>query len=143
MKWSKILSVVSNSLRPHGLHTPWTSPGQNTGVGSPSRLQGIFPTKDQTQGSRIAGRFFYQLSHSHIISFLIFLCFTLYMCVCVYMYVYIYLYICIYIHFYIHTYICIYIHIYIYTHTHKVFLSLSFTLTFSISLSLSLMSEFS
>ena len=27
-------SVVSNSLRPHGLYSPWNSPGQNTGVGS-------------------------------------------------------------------------------------------------------------
>ena len=28
-------SVVSNSLRPHRLHSPWNSPGQNTGVGKP------------------------------------------------------------------------------------------------------------
>ena len=26
-------SVLSNSLRFHELHSPWTSPGQNTGVG--------------------------------------------------------------------------------------------------------------
>ena len=26
-------SVVSNSLRHHGLYSPWNSPGQNTGVG--------------------------------------------------------------------------------------------------------------
>ena len=32
-----------DSLRPHGLHSPWNSPGQNTGVGSLSLLQGIFP----------------------------------------------------------------------------------------------------
>ena len=25
-------SVVSDSLRPHGLYSPWDSPGQNTGV---------------------------------------------------------------------------------------------------------------
>ena len=25
---------MSNSLRPHGLYSPWNSPGQNTGVGS-------------------------------------------------------------------------------------------------------------
>ena len=31
-------SVMSNSLRPHGLHSPWNSPGQNTGVGSVSLL---------------------------------------------------------------------------------------------------------
>ena len=27
-------SVVSNSVWPHGLYSPWNSPGQNTGVGS-------------------------------------------------------------------------------------------------------------
>ena len=31
-------------LRPHGLHNPWNSSEQNTGVGSLSLLQGIFPT---------------------------------------------------------------------------------------------------
>ena len=36
---SESRSVVSNSLRPHGLYTPWNSPGQNTGVGSLSLLQ--------------------------------------------------------------------------------------------------------
>ena len=25
--------VVSHLLQPHGLHSPWNSPGQNTGVG--------------------------------------------------------------------------------------------------------------
>ena len=35
-------SVMSNSLRPHGLSNPWNSPGQNTGVGSLSILQRIF-----------------------------------------------------------------------------------------------------
>ena len=38
-------SVVSNSLRPHGLYSPWSSPGQNTGVSVLSLLQGIFPTQ--------------------------------------------------------------------------------------------------
>ena len=36
----------------------WNSPGKNTGVGSHSFLQGIFPTRDGTQVSCIAGRFF-------------------------------------------------------------------------------------
>ena len=31
---------MSNSLLPHGLYSPWNSPGQNTGVGSFSLLQG-------------------------------------------------------------------------------------------------------
>ena len=26
--------VVSDSIRPHGLYSPWNSPGQNTGVSS-------------------------------------------------------------------------------------------------------------
>ena len=47
-------SVVSDSLRPHGLYSPWNSPGQNTGVCSLSLLQGIFPT----HVSCFAGRFF-------------------------------------------------------------------------------------
>ena len=38
----------------HGLYSPGNSPGQNTGVGSLSLLQGIFPT----QVSCIAGGFF-------------------------------------------------------------------------------------
>ena len=38
-------SVVSNSLQPHGLYSPWNSLGQNTGVDSHSFLQGIFPTQ--------------------------------------------------------------------------------------------------
>ena len=37
-------SVMSNSWWPHGLYSSWNSPGQNTGVGSCSFLQGIFPT---------------------------------------------------------------------------------------------------
>ena len=35
-------SVVSDSAT-HVLYSPWNSPGQNTGVGSLSLLQGIFP----------------------------------------------------------------------------------------------------
>ena len=42
---SESCSVVSDSLQPHGLHSPWNSPGQITGVGSLSLLQGIFPTQ--------------------------------------------------------------------------------------------------
>ena len=41
---SESCSVMSNSLRHHGLYSPWNSLGQNTGVGSLSLLQGIFPT---------------------------------------------------------------------------------------------------
>ena len=41
---SESCSFISNSLRPHGLYSPWNSSGQNTGVGGLSLLQGIFPT---------------------------------------------------------------------------------------------------
>ena len=44
------LLVVSNPLWPHGLYSPWNSPGQNTGVGSLSFLQGIFPTQGSNPG---------------------------------------------------------------------------------------------
>ena len=37
---------MSDSLQPHGLYSPWNSPGQNTGVGSLALLQGIFPTQE-------------------------------------------------------------------------------------------------
>ena len=33
---------MSDSLQPHGLYSPWNSPGQNTGVGSQWDFQGIF-----------------------------------------------------------------------------------------------------
>ena len=59
---SESRSVVSDSLWPQGLYSPWNSPGQNTGVGSLSLLQGIFPTRDRTQVSCIAG-ILHQLSH--------------------------------------------------------------------------------
>ena len=43
-------SVMSNSSQSHGLYSPWNSPGQNTGVGSLSLLQGIFPPQGSNQG---------------------------------------------------------------------------------------------
>ena len=56
-------SVVSDSLQPHGLYSPWNSPGQNTGVGSLSLLQGIFPTQGLNPGLLHCRRILYQLSH--------------------------------------------------------------------------------
>ena len=53
-----LYSVVSDSLQPHWLYSPWNSPDQNIRVGSLSLLQEIFPTQDQTQVSCIAGGFF-------------------------------------------------------------------------------------
>ena len=43
-------SVMSSSLWPHRLYSPWNSPGQNTGIGSHSLLQGILPTQRSNQG---------------------------------------------------------------------------------------------
>ena len=42
--------VVFHSLGPHGLYTPWNSPGRSTGVGSLSLLQGIFLTQGWNPG---------------------------------------------------------------------------------------------
>ena len=42
---------MSYSLQPHRLYTPRNSPGKNTGVGSHSFLQGIFPTQRSNPGS--------------------------------------------------------------------------------------------
>ena len=47
---SESRSVVSDSLQPHGLYSPLNSPGQNTGVGNLSLLQGIFPTQGSNLG---------------------------------------------------------------------------------------------
>ena len=55
-------SVVSDSLRPLGLYSPWNSPGQNTGVGSLSLLQGIFPTQGSNPGLPHCRQILYQLS---------------------------------------------------------------------------------
>ena len=41
---------MSDSLWPYGLYSAWNSPGQNTGVGSLSLLQGIFPTQRSNSG---------------------------------------------------------------------------------------------
>ena len=46
------------TLRPCGLHIPWNSPGQNTGVGSLSLLRGASQPRNWTQVSCIAGGFF-------------------------------------------------------------------------------------
>jgi len=56
-------SVVSDSLWPYGLYSPWNSPGQNTGVGSLSVLQGIFPTQGSNSGLLHCRQILYHLSH--------------------------------------------------------------------------------
>ena len=56
-------SVMSDSLKPHGLYSPWNYPGQNTGVGSLSLLQGSFPTQGSNPGLPHCRQILYQLSH--------------------------------------------------------------------------------
>ena len=56
-------SVVSSSLWPHGLYSPWKTPDQSTGVGSLPLLQGIFPTQGSNPGLLHCRRILYQLSH--------------------------------------------------------------------------------
>ena len=54
---------MSDSPRPHGLHNPWNSPGQNAGVGSLSLLQGIFLTQGSNPGLPCCRWILHQLSH--------------------------------------------------------------------------------
>ena len=49
------------SLRPHGLYSPWSSPGQNTGVDSLSLL--LFPTQGLNPGLPHCRWILYQLSY--------------------------------------------------------------------------------
>ena len=62
-------SVVSYSLRPHGLQLarllcPWDSPGKNTGVGCHFLLQGIFPTQELNPGLLHCRQILYLLSYN-------------------------------------------------------------------------------
>ena len=63
-KWSEseIRSVLPNSLQPHGLYSPWNSPGQNIGVGGHSLRQGIFPTQGSNPGLPHCRQILYCLS---------------------------------------------------------------------------------
>ena len=60
---SESCSVMSDSLWPHGLYSPQNSPGQNTGVGSLSLLQGTFPTQGPNPCLLNCRWILYQLSH--------------------------------------------------------------------------------
>ena len=61
---------MSDSLQPHGLYSPWTSPGQDTGVGSLSLLQLIFLSQELNWGLQhcrwIIFQLRYQGSHNRI-----------------------------------------------------------------------------
>ena len=60
----KSLSHVQFFVTPRTIQSiPWNSPGQNTGVGSLSLLQGIFPTQGLNPGLLHCRRILYQLNH--------------------------------------------------------------------------------
>ena len=60
-KWKSLSCVWL--FDPHGLYSPWNSPGENTGVGRLSVLQKIFPTQGLNCGLPHCGKILYQLSH--------------------------------------------------------------------------------
>ena len=60
VKW-KSLSHVWLFATP--MDCPWNSPGQNTGVGSYSLLEGIFPAQGSNSGLPHCSHILYQLSH--------------------------------------------------------------------------------
>jgi len=57
------MKVMSGSLWPCGLYSPWNFLGQNTGVGSYSLLQGILSTQGLNPGLPHCRQILYQLSH--------------------------------------------------------------------------------
>ena len=54
---------MSSSLQSHRLYSPWDSPGQNTGVGSLSLLQGKIPTQGSNPYLPHCRQILYQLRH--------------------------------------------------------------------------------
>ena len=58
------------TLQPRELYSPWNSPGQNIGVGSPSFLQGIFPSQGSNPDLPHCKWILYQLSHLWVVTFI-------------------------------------------------------------------------
>ena len=61
--WKVKVTQSCLTLWPCGLYSPWNSPSQNTGVGSLSLLQGIFPIQELNPGALHCRQILYQLSH--------------------------------------------------------------------------------
>ena len=59
---SESCPVMSKSLPPPGLYSPWNSPGQNTPGQKISFLHGIFPTQGSNPGLAHYRHILYQLS---------------------------------------------------------------------------------
>ena len=78
-------SVMSDSVIPWTVacQAPLNVPGKNTGVGSHSLLQGIFPTQGLNPGLPHCRQILYHLSHQGSP--------YVHMCVCIHIYMYIYI----------------------------------------------------
>ena len=62
LKWSEVKAIQSCPTLCHPMdYRPWNSPGQNTGVGSLSLFQGIFPTQGSNPGLPHCRQILYQL----------------------------------------------------------------------------------
>ena len=59
----KVTQLCPTLCNPMDLYSPWNSPGQNTGVGSLSLLQGTSPTQGSNSGLTHCRWILYQLSH--------------------------------------------------------------------------------
>ena len=76
-------SVMSDCLRPHGLYSPWNSPGRHTGAVILSLLQGIFPTQGLSSGLLNCRRILNQLILIVSVSACVCACVRVCVCVCV------------------------------------------------------------
>ena len=88
---SEHCSVVSNSLRLHGLYSPWNSPGQNTGVGwdlpnpgtesrSPALQADSLPAEQQGKQNVLYSLKYYTPKHLHtFLKYLLGQCLTNYL----------------------------------------------------------------
>ena len=63
LKVAQLCPALCNPMEPARLLCPWNSPGKNTGVGSRSLLQGIFPTQRSNPGLPHYRGILYHLSH--------------------------------------------------------------------------------
>ena len=59
----KVAQLCPTLCHPMHSYSPWNSPGQNTGVGRLSLLQGTFPTQESNPGLLHCMQIPYQLSH--------------------------------------------------------------------------------
>ena len=59
----KVAQLRLTLCDPMGWYGTWKSPGQNTGMGSCSLFQGIFPTRGSNPGLPHCRQILYQLSH--------------------------------------------------------------------------------